>query len=289
MNAPWLTFTQPAVRDLAWLIGTPPLLTPAPHARHFREVLWPSSDYFHQLLVDTMPLLQQIDADPCALISHTEASRDFRLGVYVERLLGFWLAHPENPRYTLVAANVPVRDQGITLGEMDYVVRNKHDGSLAHWELAVKFYLGRPEANTDQQWLGPGLHDRLDIKRDHLCDHQLRLSLNPLAREAIAPHLSASERAALHRDGLARVCWLKGRLFDASDARWAVADPVHGNPQALRGQWRIAPEQLSNSYRAIAAGHPDQQDYPRLRGERLYQTQWSVSADWPNTAFSPRR
>ncbi|REH39009.1 uncharacterized protein DUF1853 [Paraperlucidibaca baekdonensis] len=301
-HEPWLAFRTPAVRDLAWLIGTPPLLTPSiagetgasPTASTkdlsaFRDVHWPSSAFFSELLHDTTPLLHALDADPAALIAHSENSRDFRLGVYVERLLGFWLAHPDNPRYASVAANIPVRDQGVTLGEMDYLVRSKADGTLLHLELAVKFYLGRPEPHPNQQWLGPGLHDRLDIKRDHLCRHQLALSQQPVARAAIAQRLNELGELPLADAPIARACWLKGRLFHAADAQWHAADPAHGNPDALRGQWRISAAQTSNAYSAIASKNSAEHDHPRLRGERLYQTQWTVTPDWPQTAYSPRR
>ena len=285
----WQAFTQPAVRDLAWLIGTPPLLTPLDDTAGFSDVYWPDNAFFSELLAETMPLLQKLDREPAALIEHSENSRDYRLGCYLERLLRFWLAHPDNPRYALVAANLPIREDGITLGELDYLVRNKRDGTLAHWELAVKFYLGRPEADLDQQWLGPGLHDRLDIKRDHLCQHQLQISQKVIAREIINAHLVAAAEQPLGNDEIARVCWLKGRLFAASNEQWAVADPAQGNPEALRGRWCIDQElpKMADSrqkHSAVSANF----DQPRLRGARLYQTQWSVPSDWLNTAYSPR-
>lgn len=291
MPEPWLAFTQPVVRDLAWLIGSPPLLMPSasPLQANRPPVHWPNTAYFHELLAETTPLLQALDADPAALIAHSNQGRDFRLGVYVERLLGFWLAHPDNPRYCLIAANVPVRDNGITLGELDYLVRDKRHHRLAHWELAVKFYLGRPEAHPDQQWLGPGLHDRLDIKRDHLLQHQLELSQQPIAQAAIEAALMASGHDDLIGHAIERVCWLKGRLFFAADAQWAVAPPTQANPHALRGHWRIAADQTSNAYHAISTPAGASTDHPRLRGERLYQTQWSVTADWPDTPYRPGR
>ncbi|MFQ3216504.1 DUF1853 family protein [Paraperlucidibaca sp.] len=286
----WQAFTQPAVRDLAWLIGTPPLLTPLGDTAGFSNVYWPDNAFFSELLTETMPLLQKLDREPAALIAHSENSRDYRLGCYLERLLSFWLAHPDNPRYALVAANLPIREDGITLGELDYLVRNKRDGTLTHWELAVKFYLGRSETDLDQQWLGPGLHDRLDIKRDHLCQHQLQISQKAIAREIINAHLVATAEQPLGNDEIARMCWLKGRLFAASDKQWAVVDPTQGNPEALRGHWCIDHElpKMADSrqkHGTVSANF----DQPRLRGTRLYQTQWSVPSDWLNTAYSPRQ
>ena len=79
----WQAFTQPAVRDLAWLIGTPPLLTPLDDTAGFSDVYWPDNTFFSELLAETMPLLQKLDREPAALIEHSENSRDYRLGCYL--------------------------------------------------------------------------------------------------------------------------------------------------------------------------------------------------------------
>ena len=107
---------------------------------------------------------------------HSSTSR--RLGIYFENLWAFAFSH--HPHYQLVARNLPIRDQGRTLGELDFVVRHLPDNTVEHWELALKFYL-----QVGSLWVGPGLKDRLDIKLARMRDHQLPIARNPLATAAL--------------------------------------------------------------------------------------------------------
>ncbi|MFU1922732.1 DUF1853 family protein, partial [Klebsiella pneumoniae] len=50
----------------------------------------------------------------------------------------------------LIAANLPVRDGGHTLGELDLLLRD--DDGIHHLELAIKLYLGPQSGPGD--WLG---------------------------------------------------------------------------------------------------------------------------------------
>ncbi|HAO75284.1 MAG TPA: DUF1853 domain-containing protein, partial [Pseudomonas sp.] len=55
-------------------------------------------------------------------------------------------------------------------------------------ELAIKLYLGFGPGDGSQHdhWLGPGNHDRLDLKLAHLRQHQLPLCNQPAARAVLA-------------------------------------------------------------------------------------------------------
>ncbi|MBB3059739.1 DUF1853 family protein [Microbulbifer rhizosphaerae] len=99
-----------------------------------------------------------------------------RLGVYFENLWSFTFTH--HPHYELRQRNLPLRDGGRTLGELDFVVRHLPTDSTEHWELAIKFYL---QADNDF-WVGPGLRDRLDIKLARMRDHQLPVIEQPAAK-----------------------------------------------------------------------------------------------------------
>ncbi|GAB2508684.1 DUF1853 family protein [Microbulbifer agarilyticus] len=101
-----------------------------------------------------------------------------RLGIYFEQLWGFAFTH--HPDYTLLARNLPIRAEGKTLGELDFVVRHHPDSAVEHWELALKFYL-----QIDDYWVGPGLKDRLDIKLQRMHDHQLPVALGDTARAVL--------------------------------------------------------------------------------------------------------
>ncbi|WP_237067115.1 DUF1853 family protein [Microbulbifer guangxiensis] len=99
-----------------------------------------------------------------------------RLGIYFEHLWAFAFQH--HPHYQLLARNLPLRENGRTLGELDFLVHYLPDQCSEHWELAVKFYLQVDHTH----WVGPGLRDRLDTKLARMRDHQLPIAETPLAR-----------------------------------------------------------------------------------------------------------
>ena len=63
----------------------------------------------------------------------------------------------------------------ITIGEMDYILRDRNTGELIHLELAVKFYLAVREKG-DWHFPGPDPRDNWQRKLARLRDHQLQLS-----------------------------------------------------------------------------------------------------------------
>ena len=211
---------QPVVRDLAWVLLSPPMLSATPwpqrhplSASHWRRAPGALADW-----------LMRLDRDDSALASWLAQSSVRRLGLYYERLWQFALKAA--PGIELLAANLPIRQNGHTLGELDLLLRD--DEGEHHLELAVKLYLG-PESSSGElpvQWLGPGSHDRLDIKLDHLSQHQLPLSGRGEARAALAELDLAEAKAAL---------WIGGYLFYPWPQQCNA--PLGANPQHLRGRW----------------------------------------------------
>jgi uncharacterized protein len=211
---------QPMVRDLAWVLLSPPMLssTPWPQrhpltASHWRRAPGALADW-----------LIRLDRDSGALAGWLAQSSVRRLGLYYERLWQFALQAA--PGIELLAANLPIRQNGHTLGELDLLLRDEEGEH--HLELAVKLYLG-PEDSSGElpaHWLGPGSHDRLDIKLDHLSQHQLPLSARGEARAALAELDLAETEAAL---------WIGGYLFYPWPQRCNA--PQGANPQHLRGRW----------------------------------------------------
>jgi hypothetical protein len=211
---------QPVVRDLAWVLLSQPLLstTPWPQRHPFSASRWARQP---GALADW---LLHLDYDSSSLVSWLARSSVRRLGLYYERLWQFALRAA--PDIELLAANLPIRLSGHTLGELDLLLRD--DEGVHHLELAIKFYLG-PEQDSGEQpahWLGPGSLDRLDIKLDHLSQHQLPLSARGEARAALAELDLVHAQAAL---------WLGGYLFYP----WPnhCTSPAGANPQHLKGRW----------------------------------------------------
>ncbi|WP_233848601.1 DUF1853 family protein [Paraburkholderia sp. HD33-4] len=211
---------DPAVRDLAWLLLSPDLLRPQPPTGAL-------ADPFDtpQELQATLDWLRALDAAPELLHQDLAATRITRLGRYAERLLGFFLRY--GPAAQLIAAGVPLRHAGLTLGECDFLVRTRQ-GARLHWELAVKCYLHAGDANGAEvaslaDYVGPNLKDRFDLKLAHLLDHQLPLS----AREEFA--------STGYAGAWTPQMFVKGWLFyrhGETPNDPAELDPAHG-----RGWW----------------------------------------------------
>lgn len=210
---------QPQVRDLAWTLLSPALLDGS--ALPLRDPLaasrWRAEP---QRLVDW--LLRQ-EAEPSALLAHL-AGASSRLGRYYERLWQFALQVA--PDVQLLAAGLPVRQSGQTLGELDLLLHD--DQGVHHLELAIKLYLGPEQAAGDDadNWLGPASEDRLGLKLEHLRRHQLPLASTQAGRQALAPLTGAAPRSA---------AWLAGYLFYP----WAqaCAAPAGSARDHLRGRW----------------------------------------------------
>ncbi|PRW67125.1 DUF1853 domain-containing protein [Pseudomonas fluorescens] len=211
---------HPEVRDLAWVMLAPPMLaqTPWPQRHPLAGSDWVQAP--HQLEA----WLRQLDQDSSALQQWLSLARTRRLGLYYERLWQF--AVQQAPGVELLAANLPIRRAGHTLGELDMLLRDR-DG-VHHLELAIKLYLGPQDGNGQDatQWLGPGCHDRLDRKLAHLAEHQLPISARAESRGALA---------ALDIQAFDAHLWLGGYLLYPWPG--AALSPLGAHPQHLRGRW----------------------------------------------------
>lgn len=212
---------QPAVRDLAWALLSPPLLaqTPWPQRHPLKASRWSQQP---DALADW---LLSLDADSHTLLHWLSQSSVRRLGLYYERLWQFAL-HAA-PGIEVLAANLPIRQQGHTLGELDMLLRDEE--GVHHLELAIKLYLGQPPCSGAElaHWLGPGSHDRLDLKLTHLGQHQLPLSARAEAQQRLTELDIQRPQAAL---------WLGGYLFYPWQQP-SYAAPADASPTHLRGRW----------------------------------------------------
>lgn len=212
-----------AVRDLAWILFSPPLLREQPPLGKLASAFETPGE-----AAATEAWLLALDRNTEPLRQAMAASRLTRLGRYAECLLAYFLAH--GPAARLVAANVALRRAGRTLGECDFLIETA-SGRRQHWELAVKCYLrldGDPASLAD--YVGPNLQDRFDLKLARLLEHQLPLS----ARDEFA--------SLGHAGPWEAQMFVKGWLF----YRWkeneagrgvAQAAPKAVDPLHARGFW----------------------------------------------------
>ena len=144
-----------------------------------------------------MPALIQLDKSPQALINHLKALKTVRLGLRFEALVAYWLMI--SPNYKLLSKNIQIIENGITLGEVDFIIEDLNSKKIIHLEVAVKFYLGTSPYENPYRWFGTNTKDQLGRKLDHLKHHQTQLGKkynNHFQYEINEQH-----------------CLIKGRLF----------------------------------------------------------------------------
>jgi hypothetical protein len=204
------------IDDLRWLLTSPSLIAPghlpdgvADGNAALGEVWWQSLD--HEALRQTL--------------AHQHPTAPFRVGRYAESLMQAALSHL--PAHTLLASQLPVRLDGVSLGEYDFLLRAPD--ALLHIELAVKIYIALT-TDIGLCYVGPGLHDALELKLARLFQHQLRLSTTPAGRTALPVDEPVQPMA-----------WLRGWMFyrEEGAAAWPVLAADH-----LRGWWRCWGEPL---------------------------------------------
>ena len=224
-------YLHPLVRALAWLIGSPGLLTPAAGSNAgVVDDAWCA----RQLAASHTWLAAQ-DADPRPLEEFIALRQLRRLGFLAEALLAFWLRNCG--RFELLAENLVVREGGRTLGDFDLLLRDRDDGDTLHWELAVKFYLRLPTADGLAAYVGPAGRDTLAAKADRVLTRQLGLGHTPAGK------------AALTKLGIERIvarAFVKGWLFYPVIAHASATpglNPAHG-----RGWWRRHAAQAEDNW-----------------------------------------
>lgn len=235
-----------------WCFGGPSLLsrTHASCSRHELQA--------ELLDILTVPDNQQLAFEHFCRSQSRPASH--RLGAVFERL---WAAALEaSPHHEVHVANLALRENKHTLGELDLVISDRRQGQVLHIELAVKFYLLSGHGGHEGNWLGPGLQDRLDLKLDRLLGHQLDVCAKA-AKLGLLAELPSIDRS---------VVALKGRLFyplasgaeGTTERRW----PSRIDRDHEFGLW-ASPSQLG-----VANPHTERLQLHTLRWRELTKLDW---------------
>jgi len=212
-------FKNPLVRDLAWSLLSPPLMSEKNPA-----ALWVDNTWCQQSYQDSLQQLLALDKQPEALTKEVKPWPGARLGKYNESLWSYWFRHHLD--YELLYENLQLNVDGITVGEFDFIVRDLKTGKICHWEVAVKFYLGYNNTLHQSSWYGLQFNDRLDVKVNRIIDHQCQLSQLPAGREFLASkNIVIDETRVI----------VKGRLFYPPESEQG---PEGSHPDHLKCQWK---------------------------------------------------
>ncbi|WP_182407040.1 DUF1853 family protein [Psychrobacter sp. GP33] len=191
-NAPWEQYQRPYVRDLAFALACPNVLTHwidfTDHQnndgsggesavnntdKNTAKISVHSADFWHAQYKAYQGRLQILDSTNAyqALTRYLLARPSpNRLGFHFEGLLSFWItdgfAHGHHP-YEILASNVQLYCGKQTSGELDLVLYNHQEKLTEHWELAIKFFMGSaPFAPVN--WVGINPNDNLQRKMAHM-------------------------------------------------------------------------------------------------------------------------
>lgn len=218
----------PELVDLAWAIGSSPLISKAPIASAYafghvwcQEQLASHEDFL-------LGLLQQ----PEHLIEYMHNSPSNLLGKRFERLLAYWFEN--SPQFEKVLENIQIFDGKTTWGEVDFLVKNLETDELWHIEAACKYYFGVKNSSHYSHWLGPNGKDSLEQKWQTL-------------KNQLSIFESEQGRRLLQQFGLPKpksILLLKGYFFQPFHLLGHYATPLYSHSQHNAG-WYISEQEIS--------------------------------------------
>ncbi|MBT8135185.1 MAG: DUF1853 family protein, partial [Gammaproteobacteria bacterium] len=243
-----INFKHQSVRDLAWAISSPPLIS-QPQS----PSIWPDSRWYQQAYQQRLSWLDAVDQDPAEFEELLSSQKDRRLGKYFETLWLYWIRH--HPRYQLVENNLQVIIDGETLGEIDFIVFDNVTGRTMHWELAVKFYLGVGDTRLMVNWHGPNLRDRLDIKFSHLQHRQSVISKDQRVAGWLKQRDICIDQCLVILKGRLYYPWHETANLLQSGASLAAISPAVCSPDHESGLW-MRQKQLDQAFDSQACFLP---------------------------------
>ncbi len=181
-DAPWEAYQRPYVRDLAYVLACPNVLTQwldfAPH-QNTHTISVHSAHFWQQQFEAYQQRLEELDSTNAyqALTRYLlKRPSPNRLGFHFEGLLSFWLedgfARKLHP-YETLANNVQLYNGKQTTGELDLILYNHAENLVEHWELAIKFFMGSAPFDPEN-WVGINSNDNLQRKMTHMQTKQFR-------------------------------------------------------------------------------------------------------------------
>ena len=192
---PWKQFQHSAVRQLAFSIASPNILSNIPSELSLQHAFDLHPNVFWQQQYENYhPRLLELDQNPQPLIDFLARLKSTRLGLRFEYLMWFWLQDDLYHHFKLIGHSIQIIQGKQTLGELDFLLFNTQTQKIEHWEVALKYYLA--EANLSlQYWYGLNRTDTLQRKLNHFTQKQFQF-------ETIQDH-SIQKRFAV----------LKGQLY----------------------------------------------------------------------------
>lgn len=261
---PWQQYQHPLVRQLAFAVGSPNILSQVPDKLELEHAFDLHSDQiWQQYLENYHPRLLELDQNPQALENFVAQLKSTRLGLRFEMLIWFWLLDKGYHPYTLLGHSIQKIDGPKTLGELDFLLFNKLTEKIEHWEIALKYYLDEADFSLPH-WYGLNRSDTLNRKLKHFTQKQFQF------------------QDALDYPIDQRFCVLKGQLFLPIHHIAPIPDWVNTGRRLGRWGYQI-PTQEKYFYRLqrhewIYPNRHMSSDYPQWWTNGLYKS--ALSGDF---------
>ena len=215
---PWLQFKHPYVRQLAFCVASPNIISNIPNDLILKHHFSLHSNTFWQHQFEQyLPRLKQLDQNPEPLFAFLNQLKSTRLGLRFEYLLWFWLLDHNYHAYQLLGHSIQKIDGAKTLGELDFVLLNTQTNQIEHWEVALKYYLGESDLSLSH-WYGLNRDDTLHKKLGYFTERQFQFD------------------SALGHCIEQRFAVMKGQLFIPERIN-LLHLPSWINPQRRLGRW----------------------------------------------------
>lgn len=177
---------------------------------------------------------------------------NYVLGKRVESFFELVLKHTGN--YEILAQNIQIQKEKITLGEIDFLLKDLILDRFYHIEKIYKFYVYDPSfENEMQRWIGPNRKDSLLQKIEKLKKRQLPLLFNPETASLLS-------QFDLQPKNLEQQVCFKANLFIPKSFRDHIFP--HINTECIVGFYVHFEDFTSEEYGAFQFFTPSKQDWP---------------------------
>ena len=121
--------------------------------------------------------LTKLDNNPAELIEFTERYKTRRLGRYFENLLHFYFLF--HPNIKVLEMGRQIFDGKRTIGEMDFVLKNKSTKEIVHIETALKYFAKEKYKSDFYSFICPSGERTFGDKLDKTFNKQLKITELP--------------------------------------------------------------------------------------------------------------
>lgn len=209
--------------------------------------LWLDTSYFEF----PQMMLEELSAPP-EIHRELEIPSTLVMGKRVECFFHYYMEHFSREEVT--AHNVQIREGKITIGELDFLLRNRQENTVAHIEVVYKFYIYDPAFDQEvHRWIGPNRKDSLVKKLSRLRDRQFPLLYRPETRHLL-------DRLGIDPEDVTQKVCFKANLFVPFHMLEQEFPLV--NNQAIRGFWIRSGAFTPDEFGSFEFFSPKKPDWP---------------------------